>query len=475
MIPIISILIMLLGALAGENEPQRPNVVLINVDDLGWKDLACMGSRFYETPNIDELAKGGLVFTNAYACAANCAPSRAGMLSGRYTTTHGIYTVGTSERGDKRTRRLIPVKNQTVLADSFYTLAEMLRDNGYRTGIFGKWHLGDDARTQGFDVNVGGGHHGNPGKNGYFSPYNIDFIEDGPPGEYLPDRLTSEAIDFMEANRKNPFFLYLPYYSVHTPIMGKKDLIKRFAGKEGQNGQGRADYAAMIYAVDQNIGRLLGKLEELGLEDNTLVIFTSDNGGVDHISDQDPLRAGKGSFYEGGIRVPLIIKWSGAIAPGRSEYPVTNMDFYPTLKAIVSPSGKPGQLDGMDLGPVLFGRKTRAVRDLFWHFPVYLQANGPRLNKELRDPLFRTRPGSVVRSGNWKLHEYFEDEGLELYNLEKDPGERHNLAKSMPEKAKELQRLLHEWRKAHQAPVPTTVNPAFDLQYQNKLIGEIKK
>ena len=231
-----------------------PSIIYINVDDLGWKDLGCMGSQYYETPNIDRLASQGLLFTQAYAQAANCAPSRACLISGMNTPRHGIYTVSPSDRGDARTRQIIPTENTEVLADSVYTLAEMLRDQGYVTGTFGKWHLGEDPTTQGFLVNVGGSTRGNPGKGGYFSPYNVDHLEDGPEGEYLTDRLTSEAISFLKENQDTTFFLYLPYYSVHTPIMGKEELIQKFINKPVSNGQGRSDYAAMIASVDQNVG-----------------------------------------------------------------------------------------------------------------------------------------------------------------------------------------------------------------------------
>ncbi|NNE77373.1 MAG: sulfatase-like hydrolase/transferase, partial [Pricia sp.] len=272
----------------------KPNIVLINVDDLGWKDLGFMGSSYYETPNLDAFAKEGMVFMKAYAAAANCAPSRACMLSGMNTPKHTVYTVSPSERGNSKTRKLIPIKNTEHLNDSIYTLPEMLKNAGYVTGSFGKWHIGNDPTEQGIDLNVGGSSRGNPGNEGYFSPYNIDFIENGPDGEYLTDRLTDEAIKFVRKNKDTTFFVYMPFYTVHTPIMGKPDLIKKFEGKEGSNGQNRADYAAMVASMDANVGRLLLSLKENGLEDNTMVIFTSDNGGIRSISEQNPLRAGKG-------------------------------------------------------------------------------------------------------------------------------------------------------------------------------------
>lgn len=453
---------------AAESQP-KPNIVFINVDDLGWKDLAFMGSPYYETPNLDKLAAEGMIFTQAYAAAANCAPSRACLMSGMNTPRHGIYTVENSDRGHEKTRKVIPTPNNQILADSIYTLAEMLRDNGYVTGTFGKWHLGEDPKTQGFQVNVGGNHRGNPGKGGYFSPYIIENITDGPDGEYLTDRLTSEAIQFVRDYKDTTFFLYLPFYTVHTPIMGKQELVERFEKKQGAQGHDRPDYAAMIASMDENVGRLLAELDRMGLRENTLVIFTSDNGGIRDISYQDPLRAGKGSYYEGGIRVPLIVRWPGSVQAGsRSDFPVTNMDFYPTIQRIIQAKQRVGLQDGEDITPLLDG-KVISERPLFWHFPVYLQAYNPKEDGS-RDPLFRTRPGSVVRKGHWKLHEYFEDGDVELYNLEEDPEETTNLARRNTEKAEEMLSLLRNWRNSVNAPVPKEPNPFYDPAYERNLI-----
>ena len=442
------------------------------MDDLGWKDLGFMGSAYYESPNLDTLAAQGMVFYHAYAAAANCAPSRACMMSGRNTPRHGVYTVDNSERGHPKTRQLIPTPNRDFLPDSIPTLARMLRDNGYINGTFGKWHINEDPLQHGFHVNVGGSHRGNPGSGGYFSPYKIDFIENGPEGEYLTDRLTDEAIRFVKANKESPFFLYLPFYSVHTPIMGKQELIAAFADKPGTNGQDRADYAAMVASVDQNVGRLLAVLDELKLADNTLVIFTSDNGGIRDISYQSPLRAGKGSYYEGGIRVPLVIRWPGTVQAGSTtDVPVTNMDVYPTLKNILDP-GAPAdpQLDGRDLAP-LFRNQPLEERALFWHFPIYLQAYNPK-EDDGKDPLFRTRPGSVIRKGRWKLHHYFEQNDYELYDLEKDPGETTNLAESQPAIRDRMIRLLEDWREQVNAPVPDQTNPRYDKEFEINLLKQ---
>jgi len=436
----------------------KPNIIYINIDDLGWKDLDFMGSDYYETPHIDNLAREGVVFTNAYAPSANCAPSRASCLTGLYAPRHGIYTVNNSDRGDVRTRKLIPIENRTVLQDSFVTIAENLKQNGYVTAHMGKWHLGDDPRTQGFDVNIAGNTFGHPPS--YFSPYQNPNLENGPEGEYLPDRLTSEAIQFVKNNQFRPFFLYMSYYAVHSPLQPKPEKRNKYLRKQGTAGQNNAKYAAMVDSVDENVGRLLETLKDVDLFDNTVVLFTSDNGGVFRFTSSAPLRAGKGSFYEGGIRVPMIIRWPGKIEPGTEcETPVNGIDFYPTFLEMTR-TQKPAEkiLDGVSLMPWLTQSGQIEERPLFWHFPIYLEGG----NRETRDPAFRTRPGSVVRMGNWKLHEYFEDGGLELYNLSEDIGEQKNLINTHPEKAKELYTRLETWRNEIKAPIPTDLNPEYD-------------
>lgn len=442
----------------------KPNIIYINVDDLGWMDTETYGSTFYETPNITKLANEGMMFTHGYAAAANCAPSRACLMSGQNTPRHGIYTVGNSDRGNEKTRKIIPIPNTEVLLDSIVTMAEMLKKAGYVTGTFGKWHLGTDPRTQGFDVNVGGDSKGNPGPNGYFSPYSINNIDDNKPGENLTDRLTQEAIKFIKDNKDKPFFVYLPFYAVHTPLGTTKPLEEKYKQKEGDNSiQNNAVYAGMIETVDKNVGRLLNTLEDLNL-DNTLIVFTSDNGGIRSISSQEPLRAGKGSYYEGGIRVPYVIKWKGIVKPNTvSDVPISNLDFYPTFIDIAGVDMPNKILDGTSLVTVLKG-KTILKRALYFHFPIYLQAYNPKKD-DGRDPLFRTRPGSVIIDGKWKLHQYFEDNGIELYNLETDLGESKNLANSNPEKASELLEKLNIWRNQIHAPVPTEPNPKYDPDF----------
>lgn len=430
---------------------------MIVADDLGWKDLGFMGSSYYETPNLDKLALKGMKFTDAYAAAANCAPSRACLMSGQNTPRHGIYTVGESDRGSGALRKLIPTSNNEVLPDKFLTLAETLKSNGYYTATIGKWHLGKDPLTQGFDFNIGGSM---KGANKHFVPYENKDIIDGPEGEYLTDRLTNEAIKVLDEHKSKPFFLYLPYYAVHTPLQAQKQIIEKYNKKAKGKGQDNAIYAAMIESLDMNVGRVLAKLDELNLTKNTIIIFTSDNGGIRSISRQDPLRAGKGSYYEGGIRVPLVITWPGKIKSGSTnKTPVTNMDFYPTILEIMGKS-KDKNLDGQSILPLLKNIQIKE-RPLYWHFPIYLQAYDPNTD-DGRDPYFRTRPGSVVRLGDWKLHEYFEDGKLELYNLKNDLGERKNVATENSVVTKKLHSMLVAWRRQTNAPVPTKANPDYD-------------
>lgn len=451
-----------------QNQSTKPNVIYINVDDLGWKDVSFMGSTYFETPNIDRLSKEGMSFTQGYAAAANCAPSRACLMSGQNTPRHGVYTVSPSARGHAKTRKLVPTPNTNHLTDDVITLGELFKMANYTTGTFGKWHVTENPLNDGFDVNIGGDQRGNPGKNGYDAPYNgLTNLKLAPKGENLTDRLTTEAINFIKTNKNKPFFLYLPYYAVHTPLMGKQELVDKYEAKGGSQGQDNPVFAAMVENVDTNIGRLLQLLDKLKLTKNTLIVFTSDNGGIRAISNQNPLRAGKGSYYEGGTRVPYIIKWSGKIKAGTiNQTPIVNMDFFPTFIEILGVKLPNKILDGKSILPLLKGGDIEE-RPLFWHFPIYLQAYNQNKD-EGRDPLFRTRPGSTILYKNWKLHHYFEDDALELYNLEKDLGEKNNIAASNPKKAQELYRLLEHWRNELQAPIPSKLNPEYDPNYKIK-------
>ena len=442
----------------------KPNILLINVDDIGWRDVGFMGSEYYETPNLDELAAEGMIFTNAYASASNCAPSRACMLSGQWTSRHGIFTVGNSDRGESKDRKLIPAPNNTVLPDSQYILAEALQDVGYITCHAGKWHLSEDPTTQGFDVNIGGTHAGHPSS--YYPPY-LNVPLTAPSDDYyLTNLIMDKTLEFLKTTGNEPFFLYYSPYAVHTPIQPVDSLLPKYKNKTQWKGQNNAEYATMIENLDTQIGRLIDELKKSGKLDNTFILFTSDNGGHYGITKQWPLRSGKGSYYEGGIRVPMFVSWPGKVPPGtKTEVPVINLDFYPTLLEVAGVE-KPADkiLDGQNILPVLTGKGTLAKRPIFWHFPIYLQAYLKK-GDPTQDPLFRTRPGSAIRKGDWKLIHYFENNDLELYNLKKDIEEKNNLARAEPEKLNELLKILENWRKETKAPIPSKMNPYY---FKNK-------
>ena len=467
------LLLMLLSS-SNKESLDKPNIILIVADDLGWSDLSYMGSKYYETPNIDKLSKSGMTFYNGYASSANCAPSRATMLSGKYHTEHGIYTVRNSDRGSRKTRKIIPIETKTTLDLDFFVIPEMLKEMGYTNGHFGKWHLGDvgfHPEQSGFDVNIGGNRHGGPG--GYFAPYPNPELENEPKGEYLTDRIGDEVVKFIDQNKENNFFAYVPFFSVHTPIQSKPDYQKKYSNKESNEYHNRPDYAGMIQSLDENIGKILDKIDTLNLSENTLIIFTSDNGGIRAISNQYPLRAGKGSYYEGGIKVPMIFSWKGKIEAETDSYErISNLDFYPTIKNLVGYK-KSIDLDGEDLTPIFKGEKLKK-RELYFHFPIYLEPYRVQLDSGT-DPLFRTRPGTVIIKDNWKLHHYYEDNKFELYNLEKDISESKNLVEINKEKKTELLMDLNNWRKAKNAPIPSKLNPYYDQKYVDSLMFLIEK
>ncbi|MEN8194567.1 MAG: sulfatase [Bacteroidota bacterium] len=462
----LGILLLAISGCNSNNEIKnsKPNIILILVDDLGWKDAGFMGSTYYETPNIDNLAKKGMVFTNAYANAPNCAPSRASLLTGQYTPRHGIYTVNSSERGDTKHRRIIPTKNTTTLSTDKITIAELLKEAGYVSASIGKWHMGNPPelgpKSQGFDVNIAGNHAGHP--KSYFSPYKNKNLSDGKDGEHLTERLTNEALTFIETNKEQPFFLYLPYYAVHTPLQGKEEKIEKYKNKQKTPSHNNPTYAAMIESVDNGVGKITAKLDELKLSENTVVIFFSDNGGFGGATAMDPLRGSKGMLYEGGIRIPMIVRWEGTINPKTiCDTMVIGSDIFPTLTEIAGVEIPENQIvDGKSIVPLLLRKKGFKRDALFWHFPAYLQGN----YKGSRDKYFRTRPCGVVRMGDWKLIEYFEDNELELYNLKSDIGETRNLANDLPKKRDELHKVMKEWRASINAPVPTKRNPEYNSE-----------
>ncbi len=457
--PFSRILIVWLASATVVSAAARPNIVFYFIDDLGWTDVSFMGSKFYETPHVDQLAREGMKFMSAYSNAPNCAPSRACLMSGQYGPRHGVYTVANSDRGKAEFRKLIPIKNKTVLADKFVTLAESLKAAGYVTATMGKWHLGADPTTQGFDVNIAGKHWGGPSGGGYHSPYKYPNLVNREKGEYLTDRLGAEACEFIESNKDKPFFLYLTHYAVHTPIQGKADLTAKYKKKKPVGGHNNPAYAAMVESMDDSIGAVQATLKRLKLDDNTIVIFFADNGGHGGVTSNAPLRGSKGMLYEGGIREPLAIKWPGVTKPGSTCHePVIAVDFYPTLlDAARAKRPKNYQLDGVSLTPLLRDASASLGRAaLHWHFPCYLQGYTPRHGP------FRTTPAAAIRTGDWKLIEFFEDGKLELYNLKDDLSEKNNLAKKMPSKTKELHAAMLKWRKETKAPVPTEKNPRYD-------------
>lgn len=443
----------------------RPNIVFIMADDLGLNDLGVTGTDYYETPHIDKLATEGMLFRQAYAAAPNSAPSRACYITGMYSPRHGVYTVAPSERGDKTKRKLIPIPTKTDVSTDFVTMAEALKPQGYRCGHIGKWHLGDDVDgngplSQGFDVNVAGGHAGGPYS--YFYPYcnkkgqcHIG-LEEGTEVEYLTDRLTNEAIRFIKENKSLPFFLHLAQYAVHVPLKAPKALIEKYERKQKGRYHTNPVYAAMVENLDWNVGRLCAAIDSLGLSSNTLIVFCSDNGGSEPVTDNYKVRGGKGMPYEGGIRVPLIMKWTGEIEAGStSDVPVVGIDFYPTFVKLAG--GVPRQtLDGKDIFSLL---QKDTPREIFWHFPAYLQAN-EWLNRTQKVD-FRTTPFSSVRSGKWKLIYFHETQSVELYDLLADEKEEHELSGQEPTVTQRLQTLLKDWLVQTHAPIPVEINPDY--------------
>ena len=453
-------ILLLLGSVGASTADERPHILYINADDLGVMDVGYRDPRFH-TPNIDRLVREGLSFTEAYAPAANCAPSRACVHSGQWGPRHGVYTVGSSERGKPAHRRLVPVKNARHLPPSVVTMAEALQSAGYRTAHFGKYHIGADPTADGFDINVGGDSGGSP-SGGYYSPWTKGpmkaWSDSVLAGTHRIDVFVREAVRLIEEPGGKPLFLHFSPYLVHSPLTPVPEHLARYEG-----GPLNATYASMVSKFDEAVGRLLKALDDRGQADQTLVLFSSDNGGIAAVNAQTPYRAGKGSYYEGGVRVPLVVRWPSVINAGsQSQTPVTTLDLYPTFLEAADADVPDGVvLDGRSLLPQLTGQGDAPARTHFWHFPVYLQAYSAGRDNG-RDPLFRTRPGSTVRHGRWKLHEYFEDDRVELYDLTDDPGERTDLSESQPERAAELLRELHDWRSAVEAPVPVRPNAAFD-------------
>jgi arylsulfatase A-like enzyme len=435
------------GVLASAAEGGRkPNIVFILIDDMGQRDVGCYGSKIHETPNVDRLAREGMLFTDGYAACPVCSPTRASIMTGKYPARLHL-TDWIAGHVKPKARLKIPDWTKYLPLEET-TIAEGLKKLGYVTASIGKWHLGGEGylpEAQGFDVNIGGDNHGQPPS--YFSPYKLSF-KDGPAGEYLTDRLGDEALRFIENNKDKPFFLYFPNYAVHTPLQAKKDIAAKYLEKKlPEKGQNSATYAAMVQSVDENIGRIMKKLEELGIADNTIVFFMSDNGGLEAVTSNAPLRAGKGTLYEGGVREPWIVKWPGIVKPGsRCSFPVTSTDFFPTIMEMAGAASDQGRTpDGLSIVPLLKGTGGIQRDAIYWHYPHY----------------HITNPGGAIRCGDFKLIEYYEDGKLELYDLKNDLSEKTDLAAKMPEKAAELRGKLDAWRKAVGAQMPTP-NPDYD-------------
>ncbi|MDA1054518.1 MAG: sulfatase [Planctomycetota bacterium] len=448
------------AARAADSPAKKPNIVFLLADDLGWTGLRCFGSDFYETPNLDRLARTGMKFTNAYSACTVCSPTRASVMTGMYPARLHLTDF---IAGQDRPWAKLRIPDWTKGLDhSCVTIPEALRDAGYATAQIGKWHLNhpgrdaaaDGPQAHGFDVAVDKPR----GTKGYRLPAGSN-SEGESKSEYLTDYLTDKAVEFIDGSKDKPFFLYFAYHVPHTPIEGREDLVAEFSKKVRADAiHNNPSYAAMVASLDQSVGRVLERLERHKIADNTLVVFTSDNGGLterygkhDRFTENLPLRRGKGSAYEGGVRVPTIVRWPGVTPAGSvCDEPVMTIDYYPTLLEITSIKGDAGHnksVDGKSMTRLLRDPSSKLDRDLFWHYPHY-HAGGDS-------------PYSAIRSGSWRLVEFHEDDRVELYNLADDLGEQHDLAATMPDKVTLLRDKLHAWREQVSAQMPTP-NPNYD-------------
>ncbi len=425
--------------------PEKPNIVFILVDDMGYGDLGCYGNDFHETPHIDQLARDGMKFTNAYAAAPNCSPTRASVLTGNWPARVGItqYLPGNKHAERMKKKPMIQPDLPPGLPLEKSTIAEALKREGYATAGIGKWHLGGGEylpKNHGFDYTFAGGEIGHHVT--MFSPYQTPVIPDAEPGTYLTDLLTEKGEDFIESNRENPFFLYLSLYAVHSPIEAKPELVEKYEGKLGEDGEGHPTYAAMVEGVDSCVRRLRRRLTDLQIAENTILVFFSDNGGVPSRASNEPFRSGKGYLYEGGIREPLIVHWPGVTTPGSvCDEPVNSVDFFPTMWEMAAGNAEfPFEVDGWSLVSLLRGGQSLERNTLYWHYPHYSNAGSP--------------PCSALREGDFKLIEFHEDGYLELYNLSEDAGEANNLATDNPELANRLHKKMLDWRESVDAKMP---------------------
>lgn len=464
-IPVIILTVFLSKTHKLLSKEKNPNIILILVDDLGWQDLQCYGSSFYETPNIDNLRSEGMMFTNAYSACPVCSPTRASILTGK-NPAHLQFTGHITRIGRHRYpeySRIIPPDDKMHVELDEIMIPEALKSLGYASISIGKWHVGDEEQyfptNQGFDINIAGYEDGSPPT--HWGPYKIDRewnsviknLPDKKPGEYLADRLTDEAIKFIRNNRQKPFFVYLSHYAVHTPLEAPDSLVKKYEAKLRKYPvQKSATYAAMIENLDDNVGRLLDEVDKLGLTDNTIVIFYSDNGGTTEATINSPLREGKGFLYEGGIRVPMIFRWPGRIRPNTSsDVPVISDDLLPTIVEVAGKGDRlPRDVDGISLLPLLEEKSTELNRDeLCWYYPHY----SPQAQM----------PGYAIRKGDFKLVEHYDPQKVELFDLKNDLSESDNLAEKMPQKVEELRSSFEKWLEKMN-PVLHTLNPDYKIR-----------
>ncbi len=461
-------------AFSAETVSKRPNIVLMLIDDLGYGDLACYGNRFHETPNIDKLCAESMKFTSAYAAAPVCSPSRAGILTGQHPAR--LHLTQWIPGVDYPHEKLDEPKIIDHLPSGIPTLASELKKLGYRTAAMGKWHLGGNGflpEDFGFDVNIAGDFHGNPGlPNHYFGPFNYPNLHGYTTNDYLTEVLTQKADEFLASTAgKEPFFLYFAEYAVHMPLQERPELIEKYERKNANNdphAEPDPIYAAMVESVDTALGKLRAKLEELGIAQDTIILLTSDNGGVSfqerslhRVGDNAPLHGGKGYLYEGGIREPLIAHWPDKTTPGAiCDTPIYGCDFMPTLLRMAGASSQvmPALCDGLDFTPLLHGQNTFHRDALYWHYPHYSDQGGT--------------PSGAIREGDWKLIEFFEDGHLELYNLEVDIAEQNDFSKSFADKAIALQAKLADWRESVHAAMPT-MNPGWDPARRRAHMGAL--
>jgi arylsulfatase A-like enzyme len=443
------------GAAAVKAAPaKRPNVIFMLLDDLGWRDFGCYGNTFHETPNLDRLATEGVRFTNAYAACPVCSPTRASIMTGKYPARLQL-TDWIPGRKQWPTAKLLTPEFEHQLPLKETTIAEALKPLGYRTASIGKWHLGGEGfwpDNQGFDLNVAGNHRGSP--TSYFGPFDLPNLKGGTKDDSLTEKLTDAAESFIEdSSKRGPFFIYLPEYTVHLPLQARQEVIAKYKDKNGGKDFPNPIYAAMVESFDIALGRIRKKLNDLKIADNTILIVTSDNGGLRFegksakpVTDNSPLRAGKGHLYEGGIREPLLIHWPGVTKAGTVyDTTVSSVDYLPTILEMAG--GRAPQVDGVSIAPVLRGKGAPKREAIYWHYPHYSNQGGP--------------PAGAVRKGDWKLIEFYEDNRLELFNLKDDVSERRNLVKREPKQAVELHSLLKKWRASVNATMPKP-NPDYD-------------